>query len=227
VKAGSDFGKKSAMMKSILSLVLTISMILLGAAAKAETNVAQRNSHSYEDSCPQINGDYLIWNGFNDGQWGAFLLEGSETRAMSECSDPVLYLSNVYGLTVLPSTVHDGEEVDAWALMLAGKLSKSGNVSPFITVGAGVMPTNLNAKTSVTVPSSGFSRSFSESDSDTKACGKLGVGIDYFATRNVSLGFEGSYVFGLGDFAFDLGFLGDREMDILYFIFTLGAAYHF
>lgn len=214
-------------MKSTLSLVLTIFMIFLGAEAQAEMRVSEDTGHSYGESFPQKHDDYCIGKGFNEGQWGSFLLEDNETRAMAECSDPVLYLSNGYGLTVLPSTVHDGEEVDAWALMLAGKFSKSGNVSPFITLGAGIMPTSLNGETHVTVPYAGFMRSFSESDVDTKACGKLGVGIDYSATRNVSLGFEGSYVFGLGDFAFDWGILEDRDMDILYFIFTLGAVYHF
>jgi len=214
-------------MKSILSLVLMIFIIVFGAVAEADTSVAQVTSNSYEDSFPQIKGDYLIWQGFNDGQWDVFLWDGSQTQPMSHRSDPVLYLTDVYGVTLLPITVHDEEEVDAWALMLAGKLSKSGKVSPFITVGAGIMPTNGDAKPSATVPSLGFSRSLSSSDSDTKACGKFGAGIGYFPTKNVSLGLEGSYVFGLGDFAFDLGFLGDREMDIRYFIFTLGAAYHF
>lgn len=213
-------------MQPILSLVLTIFMIFLGAAAKAETDVWQGTRNSYEDGFPQIYGNNCIWKGFNEGQRSSFLLEDSETRATAACSAPVLYLSNGYGLTALPST-HDNEEVDAWALMLAGKVSKAGNVSPFITLGAGVMPTSLNGEPSETAPYSGFVRSFSESGAENEACGKLGVGIDYFATRNVSLGFEGSYVFGLGDFAFDWGFLGDRKMDILYFIFTLGAAYHF
>jgi hypothetical protein len=193
-------------MKSILSLVLIIFIIVFGAVAKADISVGQVTSNSCGDSFPQIRGDYLIWQGFNDGQWDVFLWDGSETQAMSDRSDPGLYLTDVYGVTLLATTVHDEEEVDAWALMLAGKLSKSGNVSPFITVGAGIMPTN---------------------GSDTKACGKFGAGIGYFPTKNLSLGLEGSYVFGLGDFAFDLGFFGDREMDISYFIFTLGAAYHF
>jgi opacity protein-like surface antigen len=191
-------------MKSILSLVLMIFIIVFGAVAKADTSVGQVTSNSYGDSFPRIRGDYLIWQGFNDGQWDVFLWDGSETQAMSDRSDPGLYLTDVYGVTLLATTVHDEEEVDAWALMLAGKLSKSGKV-----------------------PSLGFSRSLSSSDSDTKACGKFGAGIGYFPTKNLSLGLEGSYVFGLGDFAFDLGFFGDREMDISYFIFTLGAAYHF
>ena len=44
-------------------------------------------------------------------------------------------------------------------------------------------------------------------------CYKGGLGIDYFATDNISLGFEGNYVFGTGD--------------VRYANATVGVAYHF
>lgn len=213
-------------MKSILSLASMVFIIQFGAMAEAETPIIQPTGNSYEHSLSRIEGDYTIWQGWDAGQPGVFLWGDSEIQAMPDGNDPVLYFTGAYDVIVLPAIVHDEKEVDAWTKMIAGKRSKPGNFSPFIAFGAGIMPTNLDAKISTTELSVTFSRSFSESDSN-KACGKLGVEIDFFPAENVSLGLEGSYVFGLGDFAFDLGFLGDREMDILYFIFTLGAAYHF
>ncbi|UCG81415.1 MAG: hypothetical protein JSV60_03815 [Desulfobacterales bacterium] len=213
-------------MKLILSLASMVFIIQFGAMAQAETPIIQPTGNSYQHSLSRIEGDYPIGQVWNAGQSGFFLRGDSEIQTMPDGNDPVLYFKGAYGVILLPAIVHDEKEVDAWTQMIAGKLSKPGNFSPFIAFGAGIMPTNLDVKISTTVPFVTFSRSFSEPDSD-KACGKLGVGIDFFPAENVSLGLEGSYVFSLGDLAFDLGFLGDREMDILYFIFTLGAAYHF
>jgi opacity protein-like surface antigen len=212
-------------MKSILSLVWMVFMVQFGAVAQAETPLIQATS-SYQGSLSRIESDYLIGQGWDAGQPGSFLWGDSEIQAMPDGNDPVLYLTSAFGVIVLPAIFDDEKEEDAWTKMIAGKLSKPGNFSPFIAFGAGVMPADVDAKISTIEPSVRFSTSLSESDSD-KACGKLGVGVDFFPTKNVSFGLEGSYVFSLGDLSFDLGFLGDREMDILYFIFTLGAAYHF
>ena len=51
---------------------------------------------------------------------------------------------------------------------------------------------------------------------ETDWCGKVGLGLDFFATQDISLGIEGNYTFGFGDLD-----------DIRYFNFTIGAAYHF
>ena len=50
----------------------------------------------------------------------------------------------------------------------------------------------------------------------TDPCVKAGAGVDYFVTEDVSLGLEGSYVWGLND-------LSQAE----YAMITLGIAYHF
>jgi hypothetical protein len=214
-------------MKSIFSLLSIVFIIQFAALAKAETPMIQQTSQSYEASLSQEEGDYQIDQERDAGESGVILKDDREIQAMPDRHDPVLYLTGAYGVIVLPATVHGGEDMDAWTKMIARKLSRPGSFSPFIAVGAGVMPTSLDAGISGTAPSVRFSKSLLESHPDIKACGKLGVGIDFFPAQNVSLGLEGSYVFGLSDLAFDLGSLGDRETDMLYFIFTLGAAYHF
>lgn len=50
------------------------------------------------------------------------------------------------------------------------------------------------------------------SPDSTGFCYKAGLGIDYFVTGSISLGLEGSYLFGIGD--------------VRYGNFTAGAAYH-
>ncbi|MBW1744560.1 MAG: hypothetical protein JRJ47_14205 [Deltaproteobacteria bacterium] len=211
-------------MKSMLSLISILFIIQFGAVAEAERPIVQQTSNSYEDSLSQIEGDYPIGQGYDAGQSSVFLRGDGEMESMSNLNGPVFYLKGAYGVIILPAIADDEEQVDALTKMIAVKLSKPGKFSPFIAIGAGVMSTDLDPDT---VPSMRFSRSLVEPDSDTKACGKLRVGIDFFPAENVSLGLEGSYVFGFGDLGFDPGFLGDREMNVLHVIFTLGAAYHF
>ena len=215
------------MIKSILTLVSTVLIIQFGAVAEAETPVIQPTSHSYEDSLSLIEDDYPIGQECDARQSGDFPQDESKIQDVPHRNVPVLYLTGAYGVIVLPAMIYGDEEADAWTKMIAGKLAKPGNFSPFIAIGAGLMPTNLDDEIGATVSPVRFSRSPLEPDSDTKACGKLGVGIDFFPAENVSLGLEGSYVFGFGDLAFDLDLLGEREMDVLYFFFTLGVAYHF
>jgi len=106
-------------------------------------------------------------------------------------------------------------EMEIMTFMIAGKLSPdvgSEVVRPFITAGAGMMKGKLDLKGSA--PSIGFSES--ESDSESDFCGKLGVGVDFYATKNISVGTEVSYVMGFGD------------MDnIKYTNFNVGVSYHF
>lgn len=214
-------------MKILSTLVLTVSIMLSGVWANADTMSKQMTDHSHEDCPPGIGVDYLAWKEPSDGKWDAFSEDGSEIQVTKIRTEPVLYSADNFGVMVSPADVSGEEEVDAWTLMLAGKLSRPGNVSPFITLGAGIMPTSMNTQVGAMETSVEASRSLSTPDSDTKACGKLGAGVDFFPTENVSIGLEGSYVFGLGDLEFDSGFLGDREMNTLYLMFTLGAAYHF
>jgi opacity protein-like surface antigen len=83
-------------------------------------------------------------------------------------------------------------------------------LKPYLVVGGGFM----NADGDTKVSALGYSDS--DSDSETDNCAKLGLGIDFFVTKSVSIGLEGDYVWGFGDLD-----------DITYFNLTLGLGYHF
>jgi opacity protein-like surface antigen len=120
--------------------------------------------------------------------------------------------------------------LDINSVMLAGKLSIPWKIRPFIIAGAGLMHAGLRGELSASLAVNGISESVyvSDSDSDTQGCAKVGAGFDFFATDNVSVGVEGAYVFGFEDATFRLNpFSEDIEVDIRYYGFTLGAAYHF
>ena len=106
-------------------------------------------------------------------------------------------------------------EMEIMTFMISGKLSPdigSVVVRPFITAGVGLMQGKLDLRASA--PSIGYSDSISDSNSDI--CGKLGVGVDFYATKNISIDTEVSYVAGFHD------------MDnFRYYNYNLGVSYHF
>lgn len=102
-------------------------------------------------------------------------------------------------------------EVDVMTFMVAAKFAAGMDaIRPFLVVGAGVM----NADADVKARAPGVSES--DSDSETDSCASLGLGVDFFASDNVSLGFEGSHVWGFGDLD-----------EVRYYKLTVGVAYHF
>ena len=62
-------------MRFILSLLLTVSIMVFGPVAGADTTISQVTSNSYKDSHPQIKGDYLVWQGYVGGDWEIFLYD--------------------------------------------------------------------------------------------------------------------------------------------------------
>ncbi len=60
-------------MKSILSLLLTVTIMVFGPVAGADTTISQVTSNSYKDSLPRIKGDYLVWQGYVGSDWEIFL----------------------------------------------------------------------------------------------------------------------------------------------------------
>ena len=214
-------------MKSILSLLSILLIIQLGAVARAEAPTIQPTHNPSGDSLSQPNDDCPIGQADCAGQSAVLLRGDTDIHAMPNRNDSVLYHAGAFDVEDLPADVDDEEGVDIWTRMIARKLSRPGNVSPFVAIGAGVMPISLDGRIIATAPSERFSSFFSEPDADKEACGKLGLGIDFFPVENISFGLEGAYVFGFEDLNLDLGFLGDSERDMVHFIFTFGAAYHF
>jgi opacity protein-like surface antigen len=120
------------------------------------------------------------------------------------------FWSQTTRISGIPQTVD--AKVNLMTFMIAGKLSPdigSEVIRPYITVGAGLMQGNIDAT------GSGY-ESFTESNFDGGTCAKIGAGIDFYTTKNISIGIEGSYVMGFGNM---------KEMK--YTNFNLGAAYHF
>lgn len=219
--------RNRVIMKSILSLLLILLIIQLGAVARTEAPTIQPSHNSCVDSLSQIDDECPVGQADCTGHADVLVPGDSDIQAMPDGSDPVLYHTGAFDFEDMPSDVHDEGRVDIWTRMIARKLSKAGNVSPFIAIGAGVVPISLDGRIIEAAPSERFSSSFAEPDSDMEACGKLGLGIDFSPVENISFGLEGAYVFGFDDVNLDLGFLGDSEMDIVHFIFTFGVAYHF
>lgn len=214
-------------MKTVFVLALTISAAVFVAPLEADTRATRVSGHVHQNNISQIEDDSSMSQGPGINSSNVSTWDGSGRQTAPCRSNPVLYLTNAYGIMALPAAIGDKQQSDAWTLMIAGKLSRTGNISPFICVGAGVMPSPLEVGRVPTTFSNKYGKSISDADPHTKACGKLGAGIDYSPTEHVSVGLEGSYVFGLGDFNLDIGSLRERNMDILYFVLTLGAAYHF
>jgi len=115
-------------------------------------------------------------------------------------------------------------ELDVMTFMLEGKYAMSGNVCPYVVLGVGAMYADLDvdADFEAQIGAETISLSASEGESDTQVCGKVGLGVDWWATPEVTVGLEGSYVFGFSDHDFD-----GAEIGIRYFNIGLGVAYHF
>jgi len=122
-------------------------------------------------------------------------------------------------------------EIDVWTLMLEGKASMPGTLSPFAVLGVGIMQADTDAELSfaATIDGESFAASEGEDEDDTIACGKVGLGVDWWATPDVTVGLEGNYVFGFGDHDFgDFQDVTDNiEVGMDYFTIVLGIAYHF
>jgi opacity protein-like surface antigen len=119
-------------------------------------------------------------------------------------------------------------QVDIMTFMLEGKFAMSGNLSPYGVLGIGLMYADADGDLKAKAP--GVSVSIAgDSDSDTKACWKVGLGVDWWATPDVTIGLEGSYVASFGDLEFDTFKDIDykAEMGIRYWNVGLGIAYHF
>lgn len=122
-----------------------------------------------------------------------------------ECDESITYLG-------VPISVD--AEADITTYMLAAKISPdlgSKITKPFVVVGFGMMHGEID----ITASAPGFG-SASDSDSETDTCAKLGLGVDFFARKNVSIGVEGNYVWGFGDMD-----------EVRYINLTCGVAYHF
>jgi beta propeller repeat protein len=59
--------------KLLTTLVALSTVMVLGGLLHAESTVTQITNNAYEDSLPQVKGDYVVWQGKVDGDWEIFL----------------------------------------------------------------------------------------------------------------------------------------------------------
>ena len=103
-------------------------------------------------------------------------------------------------------------DIDIFTAIIAAKIYPiQGMIKPYFTLGLGVMRASIDA----TASAPGYLTS-TGSDDETDPCGKVGIGVDYFVSQNVSLNLEGAYTFGFNDLD-----------DVRYFTVSAGVAFHF
>ena len=113
--------------------------------------------------------------------------------------------------------------------MLVAKISpdfRLKNIKPFVAFGFGIMHSTLDTKISAegSIYGNYLSGSYSESDSDTAGCFKVGAGVDYFINDTISIGLELDYVVGFVSHSI----AGQDIIDECNYVnCTLGVAYHF
>lgn len=153
-----------------------------------------------------------------DNSWGVNARVGYQFNRLFSVEFVYDYLAEFSGsktISDMGDTIKYEAEVELMTFMIAGKFSPnigSEIVRPYITVGAGIMHGSSDETVSVT----GWYPDLSVSTTDDGPCAKIGVGIDFSATKNVSIGIEGSYVMGF-----------DTMDNIRYVNLNLGVAYHF
>ena len=126
-----------------------------------------------------------------DNSWGVNAKVGYHTHPLLDIEFDFDYLSKFEGDAVDP-------EILTCMFTLKGYFPQSTEKVKLSTVvGAGIMHADAYGDA-------------------TELCGKVGLGLDFFAFQDISLGIEGNYTFGFGDLE-----------DIRYFNFIIGAAYHF
>ena len=127
-----------------------------------------------------------------DNSWGVNAKIGYHTHPLLDIEFDFDYLSEFEANAV-------DLEILTYMIVLKGYFQQSTEkVKLSVIVGTGIMHTDAVGD-------------------ETGWCAKVGLGLDFFTTQNISLGIEGNYTFGIDD---DLDEVG-------YSNFTIGAAYHF
>ena len=94
----------------LMSLVAFIAILGLNVLAQAEADITQITTNSYEDSFPQIKGNYVVWQGRVAGDWEIFVYN-IDTGITTQITD------NDYG-DISPQT--DGDYVVWLGFSLSG-----------------------------------------------------------------------------------------------------------
>jgi len=149
-----------------------------------------------------------------DDTWGINLKAGYHLTNWLSVELDFDYLSEFESdktMNVSGVLVDTDGEVDVTTYMAVAKFTcVLEPLKPFVVAGGGVMNADIDLK--ALTPDF----SVSDSESETEPCAKLGLGADFFVTKALSIGIEGSYIWGFQD----LDNLG-------YYNVTLGVGYHY
>lgn len=159
-------------------------------------------------------GSYAVENVFEDtaggfeNSWGLNLKFGYNLHPLADIEFDFDYLEDFeYNGSETAGVGIEGDPSLAVATYMAAIKGyfpiNSNAVKLSAIVGLGIMDVNLDGH-------------FTRNNNDADLCYKLGLGMDLFATPDVSFGLEGNWTRGAEDLN-----------DIEYFNFTLGVAYHF
>lgn len=210
-------------MKKLLILALLVVALCFSTSSYGQDDSGRRGyvgigaSYIWEDAdLDSINVFGTIYEPDFEDTWGINVkIGGYVTNWMSlEMNFDYLFKSEWdESQVVLGIPIKTEFDVEVWTVMLLAKFSAdtgTGMPKPFLVAGGGIMHVELEGKATA------LGVSASASDDEADLCVKLGIGADYFATENVSIGLEGAYVWGLNDLD-----------EVRYFDLTLGVAYHF
>lgn len=162
-------------------------------------------------------GSYAIENFFDDANfensWGVNGKFGYNFHPLADIEFEINYLDAFESKEIQSSGMRVNTSLRATTYMVAIKgyfPINSDRVRLSTIVGGGIMNADFD------------SHLYGTGD-DADLCFKLGLGLDVFVTRDVSLGFEGNWTHGIEKFSSSVKDFGEIE----YFNLTLGAAYHF
>jgi opacity protein-like surface antigen len=200
--------------------LILLTVILFG----VNTPLLHAAEAEYEDFYVGVGGSYAIENfsgGLDpDNSWGFNAKAGyrlHELIALQFDYDYLFGFDDKQKVSVSGTTYKGKYEVDIQTFILSLKgyfPINPYNIRPFVIAGVGGMYADADTKFTASGP--GTSLRIHETGDHTDWCIKLGGGLDWYLNRNLSLGLEGSYVWGLGDLN-----------DFQYFNIGAGVAYHF
>jgi opacity protein-like surface antigen len=151
-----------------------------------------------------------------DDTWGMNFKFGYNLHPMADIEfdfDVLDEFEEVEGFSSQNAGVNGDANLNVRTYMVALKgyfPISSDQVRLSVVVGAGIMTVDSDFQAGL---DGGFRR---DGIDETDPCGKVGLALDFYATREISIGVEGNYTLGFFDVE-----------DIRYFHFILGAAYHF
>lgn len=197
--------KKAALIVLAVVLSVAASQVNAGQADYKQFYVGAGGGYAVED----------FQNADLDNSWGVYAKVGYHFHKLLAIQFDYNYLFEFEeeDSLELGGSRFDGKvevEIMTFMLSLKGYFPVDYFIKPYVIAGLGAMYANADIKVS------GAGASADDSEDKTDYCGKIGAGLDFFLSDNISLNFESNYTSGFDDLE-----------DLRYFNFLLGATFHF